>query len=447
MRAAWTSLRLSLLFTLVYGGTNWLTAHRDSAAVATWFFSWELTHIPLIPVLIVPYMSIDLLFFLAPFLCTDERELRVFRQRVTFSILVAAVLFLLMPLRLAWPPRPGGEGLFADLVQLSGSVPFLMEYPHNLFPALHIALAMILAEVYARHTDGIVRALSYLWFVLIGLSTVLTWQHHLVDVAGGLVLGAFAFYVFRESPVRLDVLPNRRVGCYYAMGAALLTMLAPALRPWGIFLLWPAAGLGMVAAAYFGLGPGIFRKSRGRLPLSTRFVLAPILVGQFLSLRYYRRRCRAWDEVTPGLLVGRVLTEAESAQAIEQGVTAVLDLTGEFSETTQFRKLRYLNIPILDLTAPTPLQLHDAVAFISREINQGTVYLHCKIGFSRSATVAAAYLLASGAAATAEEAIQKLHTARPAIIIRPEASPALLTFQSSCPNSPSPFKLLATSGR
>ncbi len=49
--------------------------------------------------------------------------------------------------------------------------------------------------------------------------------------------------------------------------------------PWGGGSLWPAAGLGMVAAAYFGLGPGIYRKADGRLPLSTRFVLGPVFWG------------------------------------------------------------------------------------------------------------------------------------------------------------------------
>src|SRR5262249_15864224 len=88
---------------------------------------------------------------------------------------------------------------------------------------------------------------------------------------------------------------NCRVGSYSAAGAAALLALVPATWPWGVFLLWPAAALAFVAFAYFGGGPGVFCKTDGRLPLSTRFVLAPILLGQYLSLVCYRRRCRAWD--------------------------------------------------------------------------------------------------------------------------------------------------------
>src|SRR5207237_5642078 len=130
----------------------------------------------------------------AAFLCRDERESRVFARRVVFSILVAGAFFLLLPLRLAWPPRPRLGGWFGELVEASCTAPFLMEYPHNLFPTLHIALCLILADLYARHTRGVVRVLLWTWFGLIGLSTVLTWQHHLVDVAGGLLLAAFAFH-------------------------------------------------------------------------------------------------------------------------------------------------------------------------------------------------------------------------------------------------------------
>jgi protein-tyrosine phosphatase len=287
---------------------------------------------------------------------------------------------------------------------------------------------VILGELYGRHTRGIVRILSHTWFILIGFSTVLTWQHHLVDLAGGLVLAAFALYLFRESSERLPVVVSARIGGYYAAGAAACLALAPPLWPWGVFLLWPAAALGIVAAGYFGLGPGIFRKADGRLPLSVCFVFAPILAGQYLSFRYYRRHCRAWDEVAPGVLMGGILSDAEAAATLEQGVTAVLDLTPEFAAPAPFRSVKYRNLPVLDLTAPTQDQLQEAAAFIAEEVASGNVYVHCKIGYSRSAAVVGAYLLARREAATVEEIVARLHAARPSIVIRPEALQALRTF-------------------
>ena len=435
LRAAATSVFLSLLFVVVYGGTNWHTAQRPAADVPTWYFAWELTHIPYLPLLIVPYMSMDIFFFMATFLCRDERELRTFAKRVVFSILVAAAFFLLLPLKLDWPKRPSVGGWFGDFVEQSCSAPFLMEYPHNLFPSLHIVLLLIVADVYTRRSRGIIRVLLCTWFFLIGISTVLTWQHHLVDVLGGLMLAGFAFYVFQETASRRALTPNVRVGCYYAAGAVMVLMLARPLGHWGAFLLWPAAGLGITAGAYFGFGPGIFRKTNGWLPWSTRFVLAPMLIGQYVSLVYYRRQCRAWDEVAPAVLIGRTLSKSEAAEAVNQGVTAVLDLTAEFSEAAAFRNTKYRNVPVLDLTAPTQDQLHEAAAFIAEESANGTVYVHCKIGYSRSAAAVGAYLLASGQAAAIEEAVEMLREARPSIVIRPEVMEALCAFANCDPSS------------
>jgi len=426
VRAAATSALLSLLFVVVYGATNWFTSRRPD--VATWYFAWELAVIPFVPLLMVPYMSIDLFFVAAPFLCRDDRERRVFARRVVFAILVATVFFLLLPLRPAWPARPHVPGWFGDFVEASCTAPFLMEYPHNLFPSLHIALCTILADLYGRHTRGAVRVVSHVWFSLIGFSTLLTWQHHLVDIAGGFALAGFAFYFFRETETQRSSVTNVRVGCCYATGAVLVLALVPVVWPWSLFLLWPAAGLGIATSAYFGIGPGAYRKADGCLPLSARFVLAPVLLGQYLSLLYYRRQCRAWDEVTPGVLLGRTLTEGEAVAAVTQGVTAVLDLTAEFTEAAAFRAVKYHNLPILDLTAPTQDQLHEAVAFIAAEVATGTVYLHCKIGYSRSAAVAGAYLLAVGEAATAEEAVAWLRKVRRSIIVRPEVLEALRVF-------------------
>jgi protein-tyrosine phosphatase len=428
LRACATAILLSFLFVVVYGSTNWLTAQRPAADVHTWYFAWELKVIPYVPLLIVPYMSLDLLFFFAPFLCHDKREMRTFARRVAFSIVTAAAFFLLLPLRLDWPVRPQVGGWFGEMIEQSCTAPFLMEFPHNLFPSLHIVLCMIVADMYGRHTRGIVRILCYTWFGMIGIATLLTWQHHVVDIAGGVVLGGFAFYFFRPHRSQHSVTPNVRVGCYYAAGAIAVLAAAMAISIWGSFLLWPAAVLGVTAGAYFGVGPGIFRKADGRLPFSARFILAPLRVGQYLSLVYYRRKCRAWDEVTPGVLIGRTLTEVEAADAVKQGVTAVLDLTAEFSEAMPFLATRYRSLPVLDLTAPTQDQLYEGAAFIAAQVEHGTAYVHCKVGYSRSAAVVAAYLLAAEKVATAEEAVALLRRARPGIIIRREALHALRSF-------------------
>jgi protein-tyrosine phosphatase len=180
-----------------------------------------------------------------------------------------------------------------------------------------------------------------------------------------------------------------------------------------------------MARAYLGLGPGIFRKTNGKLPWSTWFVLGPCLLGQYLSLLYYRRQCRAWDEVRSNVWIGRKLNNREAVAAVRSGVRSVLDLSAEFSEAKAFRAIGYKNIPILDLTAPTLGQLMEMASFISEQSQKGIVYVHCKIGYSRSAAAVAAYLIMSGRASSIDEAVASIRGARPSVVIRPEIMSAL----------------------
>jgi membrane-associated phospholipid phosphatase len=407
------SVALSLLFVGVYNTTNWLASQRDD--LPSWRFDWE-ERIPFVELMIVPYFSIDLFFVVAPFLCSDRRELRLFSKRIALAIVVAGVIFLLFPLKLA-VVRPPASGMIGEFFN------WFREYelPYNLCPSLHIALRTILADLYARHTFGLTRWAAHGWFFLIGLSTVLTYQHHVIDVVGGFVLAAVCFYVVRETPLRLPVERNERVGRFYAIGGAIFLVAAWGLLPWGWLLLWPAIAMGLVAAAYFSLGPAIYAKHNGRVPLSTRVLFAPVLLGQWLSWLYYRRQCRAWDEVAPHVWIGRQLTEWEAREAVGAGVVAVVDLTAEFSAPRAFLEVEYRNFAVLDLTAPPRELVAEAVAFVREQSARGVVYVHCKIGYSRSAAIVGSYLIATGEAPTADEAMARLRAVRPSIVIRPEA--------------------------
>jgi protein phosphatase len=251
-----------------------------------------------------------------------------------------------------------------------------------------------------------------------------------MDVVAGFALGVCCIYFIRESAVHLPVIENRHIGLYYAVAALIVACLTVWYWPWGALLLWPGLALALVASAYFGLGPGIFHKADGRLHWSARLVLAPCLLGQQLSLLYYRRQCRPWDKVTPEVWIGRILSNRKADKAKRLGVTAVLDLTAEFSEAKPFRTLNYRSIPILDLTAPSTDQLREMAEFIGGESRNGVVYIHCKIGYSRTAAAAAAYLLLTGKVHSVEAAIASLRQVRPTMVVRPEIVEALSDFMN-----------------
>lgn len=418
--AASTAAFTSLLFLVSYNACNQLTHYRTDVGV--WAFSWERLW-PLVPAMIVPYWSIDLLFVLAPFFCRTAEQVAVHRRRIVFVIVGGSLGFLLMPLRFAFP-RPEVTGFFGPWFDALYS----FDHPHNLFPSLHIALRTLLADLYVRQSRGAVRWIVHIWFSLIGVSTLLTWQHHLVDVAGGFWLAVIALHLFRFGDAVSVPARNWTVAALYAVAAIICTQIARLSWPWTFLFVWPAFALGTAAFGYAGHG-SFYRKIDGRLTWPTRLLFGPLLAAQWISWAYYRRQSERWSQLTPHVWLGPVLREADAREAVAAGVTAVLDLTVEFSRPRAFEMVRYLNVPVLDLTAPTKGQLSEAAAFIEREVGRGIVFIHCKAGYSRTAGAAAGWLLTTGRARDAADAFARLWAVRPRMVIRPEIVTALTTSQ------------------
>jgi len=385
--ALFLSAALSLLFVFVYGVCNALAAAR--ADVGTAFFAWEL-RIPFVPALILPYMSIDLFFVASFVLCSDRIELRTHARRIAAAILIAGCGFLLFPLTTGYS-KPEVSGWSGRLFEFLWS----FDKPHNLVPSLHVALASLLWPVYARHTRRLARWLVNCWFALMIVSPLFTWQHHALDVATGAMLGqicVFAFPEARERALVRSAAPNFRVARYYAAGAIAFAIVAVVFGSWFLLLLWPAASLALTASAYVRGDSTIFRKKNGRLSISTRLVLGPYLIGAIISRLVYRGGREPWIEAAPGVYRGRLLTRREALAIKATGITGVLDMTAEHSETRAFVQVEYLNIPVLDLTKPSGKQFDEAVAFIAKHAGLGGVYVHCALGVSRSSAVVEAYL-------------------------------------------------------
>jgi protein phosphatase len=186
--------------------------------------------------------------------------------------------------------------------------------------------------------------------------------------------------------------------------------------------------MAIVVAGYLRLGSSIYPKIDGHLGSSTRLIMGPILLGQYFSLLHYRRKSESWSRVSPNVWIGAQLNDHEAAEAVRAGVTAVLDLTAEFSEPKVLRSVTYRNIPVLDLTELTGAQLRGSADFIAQHAGSGIVYVHCKAGYSRSAAAVGVYLIRSGRAASVEEALEILRRIRPGIVLRPEVSAALKKF-------------------
>lgn len=411
--ALWLSI-LGPGFFLVYGLCNWYASQLP--AVPSYYFSWE-RRIPFIPALILPYFSIDLFFAASLFVCRDRGELRRHAYRIGVAIMISALGFILFPLKFAFdrPSVDGFNGFFFGL--LDG-----FDKPFNQAPSLHVSLLMILWARYAAHLAGPWRWLLHGWFTLIGLSIVFVYQHHVVDVWSGFLVGVVCLYGWPEAPRRWSGFTitlesqRRRLGAYYLTASGLLVVPAVTLQSWAWTLLWPAGSLLLVSLAYFGAGPAVFQKLNGRHSWPACCLLAPYLLGAWISYRCFTCGQPASDQVVAGLRLGRLPRrgEAEQLQAV-----AVLDLTAEFATCRGSRFAAYLNVPLLDLAVPEAAALRPAVQFIDEQIVLRPVYVHCALGLSRSAAVVAVWLLRTRRVGDASAALRQLRDIRPGVTWSP----------------------------
>ncbi len=86
------------------------------------------------------------------------------------------------------------DGFYRVFFDFLGSV----DTPHNLAPSLHVAFAALIVFSCAERTTPFLSLFYVLWLAALAASTVFVHQHHLIDVATGLVL---AVSVRRLSPI------------------------------------------------------------------------------------------------------------------------------------------------------------------------------------------------------------------------------------------------------
>jgi hypothetical protein len=152
----------------------------------------------------------------------------------------------------------------------------------------------------------------------------------------------------------------------------------------------------------------------------------PINWFNFAGLAFFWRLWRhlnsedPWNEVAPGLYVGRRLVEADRADFEPLGPWAVVDCTSELAEPRVLREqAAYLAVEALDGFPPTQKQLRDAVPWMEAEAAKGhKLYVHCAVGHGRSATTAAAYLLLRGDFSDVDDALASMKAGRRWISLR-----------------------------
>jgi membrane-associated phospholipid phosphatase len=175
---------LGVLFAIwlevIYGGADYITGLRSVRVPV--HFDWE-RNIPFVPAMTAIYLSIFPLFWIAPFVLRTRREVLALIVSMALVTLCAGVVFLLLPAELAYdsPQVPAAWSWLYDVADV-------LNLRYNLVPSLHVALSLLCIDVYSRRASVAGRWLLWAWGLAIALATLLTHQHHVLDVVTGFLL-------------------------------------------------------------------------------------------------------------------------------------------------------------------------------------------------------------------------------------------------------------------
>ena len=205
---AFLAIAQMLWFGVIYGGSDLLTARRTLRLRV--HLDLE-ERIPFVPAAVSIYMSIYILFWIAPLILRIRRELRALMVTHAVVTACAGICFLLFPAETDFP-IPRDLGVSADLFRFAD----WLNLDYNQVPSLHVALGTACVAVFADRAGRSGRIFLWSWAVGVCVSAVLTYQHHILDVLTGFLLGIIAVrIVYRrltasDEPAIEDLRPTAR---------------------------------------------------------------------------------------------------------------------------------------------------------------------------------------------------------------------------------------------
>jgi atypical dual specificity phosphatase len=174
--------------------------------------------------------------------------------------------------------------------------------------------------------------------------------------------------------------------------------------------------------------PGSFGKW-----LTARLIYYPTLIWNLALGRWIKVR-RWWDKIDAHVILGAVPFPSDVEALFDLGVRGVVNTCDEYTgpvDEYMVHGMDQFHMPTIDFTHPSDLDVRAAVEFIDRHAANGDrVYIHCKAGRGRSATVAICWLMHSKGM-TAVEAQAWLTERRPHVNQHLPDRPVVQRFEQS----------------
>lgn len=175
-------LGIGIIFFIVYGGADYITSHHSLRIPV--HFAFE-TAIPRWPAMTLIYVSLFPAFLLAKFIIRDKEGIKALAWTLVLATIVAGIFFLILPAETAYP-RTTVRSIWEPLYNLADAA----NLTYNLVPSLHVTYTCILSAAFKQYAHGWLFKLLWLWPITMVFATVLTHQHHILDVISGIALAA-----------------------------------------------------------------------------------------------------------------------------------------------------------------------------------------------------------------------------------------------------------------
>ncbi|MBU6209530.1 MAG: hypothetical protein KGR22_06440 [Planctomycetes bacterium] len=169
------------LWAIIWFGSAWLSSFWPSRVELALAFERTATpHDWMIPV----YASYDLAAALLPLFCRGWRDYAVVGGTILLQTLIACTIYVALPQRLAFATTD--SGLVWDWLSGMTNLPHPGLYSYA--PSMHVAGVLAIGLFFAPRLSRAGTTALWTWCVAVIASTWMVQEHHVADIASGIVL-------------------------------------------------------------------------------------------------------------------------------------------------------------------------------------------------------------------------------------------------------------------
>ena len=146
--------------------------------------------IPLLPAFVFPYISLYVLLVISlwRFLRAETRIFIIAALAISLDFVLSYLFFLFYQTQVERPVVLGSDVSSSILRWI-----YSTDKPFNAFPSLHTSLSTLLVLLWGKAGSRI-QPIIALWAAFIIASTLLTKQHYIADVLGGVAIALVSYY-------------------------------------------------------------------------------------------------------------------------------------------------------------------------------------------------------------------------------------------------------------